>query len=378
MSAYETNLVTKPYVFVPILKAERKTAPGKRKILTQGETGSLCIQMEVLTPLHIHGGGVQLWSEEFVATFYRMNGQCCVPGSSVRGLLRSIYESITKSCVTAYPMVAGRPHPAMPYSNSSCRKEQLCPACTLFGAPLRQGKLQCGYFTIKNNMQTTVENRPSLHAPFQTYRQKPGMGNERLYYGALPGLSGVEVARLGKEEFWKRKNQDQICENQEDGKPVNANKLSRNGMFNGRKIYKHSDKKWQDISAFYEGADLKMECLAVGTILEGYLRYQGLSKQELGALLFALGMDTRKNFYHSLGYAKPAYFGLVKLTASQETGNERYEQPGRSEEELHRMAIEYYEENKEELRPIVRVLTRAWGVYAAGGIVQSEGQQYHY
>jgi len=85
-----------------------------------------------------------------------------------------------------------------------------------------------------------------------------------------------------------------------------------------RKFYKHSQ-GWGDITESSIGRKnaSQLECLLPGAALEGAVIYQGLTENELGGLLFALGLGWDPPAYHKLGYGKPAYFGSASLTARQ-------------------------------------------------------------
>ncbi|WP_049815193.1 RAMP superfamily CRISPR-associated protein [Rhodothermus marinus] len=71
-------------------------------------------------------------------TFYRRNGQICVPGTSIKGAIRAIVEAISNSCISQFR----RSREKVDKDHEPCRDQnKLCPACRLFGMTGLRGRV---------------------------------------------------------------------------------------------------------------------------------------------------------------------------------------------------------------------------------------------
>lgn len=97
----------KPFVLVPIPQKE----PQKSKAVTfekfNGLTGQLDLKFKVVAEYLFVGSGVYEFNPnakydcpDVWHTFYRRNGQICVPGTSLKGSIRAIVEAISNSCIS--------------------------------------------------------------------------------------------------------------------------------------------------------------------------------------------------------------------------------------------------------------------------------------
>jgi hypothetical protein len=143
------------------------------------------------------------------------------------------------------------------------------------------------------------------------------------------------------------------------------------GLFYGRKFYKHS-LKWSELTASQNAGDL-YECLPEKTTLVGEIIYQGLTDEELGALLFALGLGWKKPIYHKLGYAKPAFLGSVRLSV-EPLPLPRYETPPQSIDDLESIATQYYDKYKDSISEAVAVLEKEWSEIGQSEWVKQDGK----
>ena len=349
----QTFYKNKPYVFVPFISSvDRKPYAYHHNALTN-ECGILQISITAKSPLHFGQGRVQsiISGDQiyFVRSLCREGNQIALPGSSFKGMLRSFYEAVTHSCVLLYPDNDSI-KTALPFNSQetcSVKNMKICPACSVFGRLGYKGKLSFSSFHAKKDSRLNNYIIPQLQSPFTDYpdkkkNSKPGYGNERLYYAVLPSFSGTEAGNLTKEEFAHEKSKK-------------TNNVIR---FYGRKFYKHA-------SFVEEGNDPDgntFECLEPGAILEGKLWYQGLSKEELAALAFALGMGWREPIYHKLGYAKPAYFGSVSISVSIIDVPDRYNGIIKTRDiaSLRQLAEDYRAGLRESDLDIVKMFEEIW------------------
>ena len=99
MSGQQTFLKDKPYEFVPLLRECRKEKYfGHHVIEEDTYAGKLKLKLTTLSPLHI-GGGDRDYDENGNVIVKQMcrNGKAVIPGSSLKGAVRSIAEAVSYS-----------------------------------------------------------------------------------------------------------------------------------------------------------------------------------------------------------------------------------------------------------------------------------------
>ena len=215
-----------PYNFVPLESGpDRFEYPGRLKFHKDRYSGMLKCTLEALTPLisidqrnysfHnlINGNGK-------IKVFNFLKNYKCDPiiqGSSLKGMLRSIYETITDSCMTLacthgksikcsndireyeYQNIGN-------YHNNKCSNiKALCPACRLFGiigsddlhcqgrvrfsdAVLKQGEL----IKKRTYLKVLSNPKPHHHATYGKSKHPKGLiAGRKFYYhhGKFPKFS---------------------------------------------------------------------------------------------------------------------------------------------------------------------------------------------
>jgi hypothetical protein len=91
----------------------------------------------------------------------RVNGQPCVPASTLKGVVRSVVEAITRSCVRVTRV---RPH-QLPANAAGCRrKENLCVACRMFGSLGFEGHVRFDDAVLEEG-RLGLARMPALYAP---------------------------------------------------------------------------------------------------------------------------------------------------------------------------------------------------------------------
>lgn len=133
----------KPYTLIEWPKGDvtRAMPAGHRSLDLARRTGRLELIIEALTPVHVASGVIKLTDDPYrlmARDIVRVGGGPVLPGSSVKGCIRSIAEAITHSCVRLR-------RDDVPNELTPCtRKNELCIACQTFGsfgylAPVRFG-----------------------------------------------------------------------------------------------------------------------------------------------------------------------------------------------------------------------------------------------
>lgn len=229
-------------------------------------SGTIQLKLQTLTPLHVGSGYsdflrargreqlVALQSSVSVMDGESIKRHFVIPGSSLKGAVRSVTEAITHSCVRVAKWGILR-HLRKPYRGCKDVKA-LCFSCRVFGSPNYQGHVS---FT-----DVSVENRAM------------GIIDTPLLYE--PG---------GKQEL-------PSCYFEEDDALL------------GRKFYFHA------LPA--EGDDLRL-CVKDGVELQAQVHFMNLAISEIGILFIALGMHPNYRFPIKLGGGKPVGLGSIYIEA---------------------------------------------------------------
>jgi len=164
----------KPYGFVPLPEGhvERKKPAGHATYQDGTVSGMLHGVLVAHTPIHVASGQLEMKDDPrypLVKAHVRSAGRPVVPGSSLKGCIRSIVEAITSSCVR----ITRARRDQLPRQVQGCfRKEELCLACRMFGSLGYQGLVRFSDAVLTEG-ETEISIAPSLYAP---------RGRERRYY----------------------------------------------------------------------------------------------------------------------------------------------------------------------------------------------------
>ena len=131
----------KPFAYIPLPRRINKKHPtGHDQYHADHISGQIHGIIEALSPIHIGSGVIDIGQDvELIKTAVRTSGNVVIPGSSLKGAIRSVVEAISESCVSKVSYQVRR---AVPRSFSECRqKNRLCVACRMFGAMGFQGNI---------------------------------------------------------------------------------------------------------------------------------------------------------------------------------------------------------------------------------------------
>ncbi|MBC7226532.1 MAG: hypothetical protein H5T61_04805 [Thermoflexales bacterium] len=175
---------TKPFFWVPL----SKQGPERDSPLTHDRfrdwSGRLELEIEVVSEyLYVGSGNFELFNlrgrEQAYYAFARRDGQLVIPGTSIKGAVRSVVEAISNSCVR---IVAGPTHERgkiikpderplfekrAKFGNwAGCKStEELCPACRMFGATGYRGRVHFSDAVPVDDVQTTTIKIADLWPP---------------------------------------------------------------------------------------------------------------------------------------------------------------------------------------------------------------------
>jgi len=256
----------KPYDFVPFPKErpDREKGAGQDKLNPCLLSGTLELTLRTLTPVHVGSGYsdfIKAGDREYLAALQAskpvreadaVRRRYLIPGSSIKGAVRSLVEAITRSCIR---ITQSRHRPYIPQGYGGCMSvNDLCIACRLFGAQDYQGHV---------SFEDAVAPKGSLVL----------LGTPLLWTPARGG-HGLPPRYLERDRA------------------------------KGRKFYRHARPP--------SGVDPRA-CIKSGAELPLRIHFLNLSETELGVLLTALGQHPDHPFPIKLGGGKPVGLGSVQV-----------------------------------------------------------------
>lgn len=155
----------KPFFYLP-LRGRPNLQPPSGHDRFDGETGRLELVLEVVSDfLYVGSGQLDLrhvgGQEIACYAFARRDGQPVIPGTSVKGAVRSLVEAISTSCVRQTTR-----RERVPRSFDPCRDAaRLCPACRIFGTTGYRGRFHFSDATPEGQVQTEVIKIADLWPP---------------------------------------------------------------------------------------------------------------------------------------------------------------------------------------------------------------------
>jgi CRISPR/Cas system CSM-associated protein Csm3 (group 7 of RAMP superfamily) len=262
------------------IRGDRKFGHDKYQLENQRFSGKLFLNLTVVSPISVNSGvtvmGSDLVQQSIDSVFARyvakisliqssvqQNQRLIIPGSSLKGVIRSIYEAITRSCLCK--TTAKRE--TIPPGYSECRDtSQFCPACVAFGAMSWLGLVH-------------------FHdAKYDPNNDKPGFQT-----GLIPPLFSPYPD----------------AENLETQEKVYYDK---NNKIRGRKFYPHTYQENEEVKP-----TIHIQQAELGKIFTTYVNYANLTKVQLGTLLIALGQDPKNRLALKIGTGKAVGMGSMKI-----------------------------------------------------------------
>lgn len=353
MPGLQTFLKDKAYDFVPLLDECKKSGYIPHNIMEKGTyNGKLKLRIHVLSPLHI-GGRMQDYdiNGNIIKKQVRRNGKIVIPGSSLKGAIRSVAEAVSYSCAVKVPdNVLKRILPKNNYEQCSDINNGLCMVCSIFGMTngeaAYKGKVNFGEFILIDGGLEKVQI-PSLESPFKNYppkhdvfysnnrtNKKYNYGNERLYYCKACKLENCQ--NCSKEKYFEN---------------IEIAGKEREMAFRGRKFYNANGEEQTQTRK-----KTCCEMIVRGSIMEGELIFQNLRREEGKLLAYAL--DINNDFTMKLGYGKPLGYGRVKICLEKVvSAGSRYPGAGGLDEKIIRdWSKEYRENSSDEIKRVISKL----------------------
>jgi CRISPR/Cas system CSM-associated protein Csm3 (group 7 of RAMP superfamily) len=288
-----------PYDFVRIdwtRPLERRPPIWHHKVVsTDGAklyAGSLEVEVEALTPFFISDPRNVSPDPKRPAQFIHNVSQQAensptyiIPGSSLKGMLRNVVETLGNGCLTLYDGTYERNKvnykQKVPDVFQHCdNRTNMCIACRIFGMLKERTK---GVFLGKVNIGDAYSDPEQvyLYEPMYTALLMEPKSHHRSFY-----LDKSEQHIAGRKFYFHHSP---------DMQPLSANGLIRNGGVTNRYI----------------------QPLDYGTKFHFRVNFMNLEADEFAALLLAITLTPETR--HKLGYGKPLGLGSVQLTPTSLT-----------------------------------------------------------
>ena len=187
----------KPFGFVPLpRRVNRKQPTGHDQYHERHITGQIRGTIEALSPIHIGSGVIDLGRDvPLIKTAVRTNENVVLPGSSLKGAIRSAVEAISESCVCK---ASRNTRYALSRDLMECRqKERLCIACRMFGSMGFQSNIAI-QDAPQIDGQVVTKFVPELYRPRPQRRGQHIPGRKFYRHGEVAaGETPVEACEIG-------------------------------------------------------------------------------------------------------------------------------------------------------------------------------------
>src|SRR5437868_12363966 len=178
----------------PSTVSRREVTPHNR--FSEGYTGRLNFAIKALTPIHVGSGVYELVRQQPIRGLISYKSEIRIPGTSLKGAIRSIAEAISHSCVRIKdgqsrdaPELSLPALRECPKLNAHSRSEYQCTCCRIFGGLGYQGRVHFSDAVL-------VEGKIKLHqleSPFTPHPEAPGYTDQngryngrKFYYHGIP------------------------------------------------------------------------------------------------------------------------------------------------------------------------------------------------
>lgn len=273
-------------------------------------SGSLDVEIIAETPIFIHDPRNDPDDVNQPAlSMQNQDGDFIIPGSSLKGMLRSVAEALGNGCLTLFDGTYGRGPDRINYwgkvpeSFQHCEHNtHLCLSCRIFGMLHPRSS---GVFLGKVNIGDAVAKKDDAYQydPMYTAVLVEPKPRHQAFYLEEPAIQGAPPAHIA-----------------------------------GRKFYFHHSPTLRPLSEprlVYFGnvlANRYIQPLDYDTRFHFRLDFTALEADEFGALLFAIALE--KEMRHKIGYGKPLGLGSILLQPEKLTlidYSTRYTSAGRAE-----------------------------------------------
>lgn len=298
------------YVFLPfpdkgpMVRREMRPFARHDRRVSGGYFGALRVVLEGRQALHVGSGFKTAVEGRVVRRTARAGDRPMIPGASFKGVIRSRFEAITRSCAFELPSerarIVSQSNPdvhrghftlgvkRMPVFDDGCgREERMCAACALFGfqsrEDTRRSRVSVTDFIGDEGSRCDIVGMPAQYEPRLHH-----LGEFRVDRGGRD--PEFEVSSLYGRKFYVDEGQFRS-----DGSGQGA----PGGGGSGRGAPRG------------DGPPQWVEVAPRGTRFYGELHLFNVEATELGGLLWALGIDPTSDL--KVGAGKAHGFGRVAV-----------------------------------------------------------------
>ncbi len=258
-------------------------APATTQEAVKLYSGYLNLYIKAETPLFIRDADSPVQDSRQPGEHIRNNaGRQIIPGTSLKGLLRSVVETLCSGCMTVFRIPNEYTHNPLPQAFVSCQNNNaLCVACRLFGM-----------------MQARQKNA-------EVFLGKVNIGDAEVYEDSLYFYDSIFTAVL---DMPKPRHKAFYLD--EQGRSIA-----------GRKFYFHHtdyprpENRLIPIGDTGRYRNQHIRPLDTGTEFSARLDFTNLEADEFAALLLAI--DMQWDMRHKIGYGKPIGLGSVRIDATE-------------------------------------------------------------
>ncbi len=221
-------------------------------------TGKLKICIKTLTPIFIGSGSEDTDGEMLFKSFQRCRGVPVIPGSTLKGVLRTVSQAVSYSCAEVSKAIQND----LPYFTGNCN----CIVCKTYGKMGLKGVVEFGDMVLKEGSTSVIR------IPLQ---MNPNVRKKDVYY-RNDKLRGIKFYRHGEYKLLKNV---QI--------PVEA--VEDEGTFEGEIIFHDLHPEQLELICYSLGLDGSFQ-LKIGGNKSGFF---GSCKVEVkGVLIDGKSFDT--------------------------------------------------------------------------------------
>lgn len=259
-----------PYDFVPIdwdKSPIRKPASPHDRF--SGVSGKIEGTITAETPIFIFDSSKRMRGAEPFIT--NQQGQHIIPGSSLKGLFRSLVETVGNGCFLFFDRIYededGNKNidytTELPEDFKKCETVDLCIACRMFGAMHSSDMLSLGHVSFNDAVEVSICEHETIYT---IALMGPKPRHEAFYLDPEQGIAG-------------------------------------------RKFYFHQPRGIPAAPQTKTDYNEYITPINIGSQFTFSLQFTNLETLELQTLLYTLALE--QDMRHKIGYAKPAGFGSV-------------------------------------------------------------------
>ena len=252
-----------PYTFVPV---DWDRLPQRRKPPTHdslgGLSGRLVATITAERPLFVKQGDGD--------RFFTSKGQPTIPGTTLKGLFRSVAETVAQGC---FRLCREPDHSRLPAAFRPCsRLTQLCPVCRLFGM-IHGETLWRGCVGFEDALCTHAVKHAGVYTAI--------LSSPKSYHAAFY-RSGQYIA--GRKFYFHHREDNLLTAT--GWLPHNAPPGRRQNQY-------------------------LRDPLGPGSTFRFSAQFENVAEHDLAILLYALTLE--EGMRHQVGYAKPCGFGSIRV-----------------------------------------------------------------